>query len=164
MPLILHLNDLEKGPVSLQGELTAADLDLVNVDELVRISAPVQFRLQAQLLDDEVLVEGKVKAPLECECSRCLKPYPAEVNLGNWAWLVPLKGEDKVELEGDCVDLTPQLREDILLVLPQHPLCRPECSGLPFTAPNQEKQGRSSPREEANSSIWAELNKLKLEK
>ena len=164
MPLLLHLNELEEGPVLLRGELTPDELELVNLDELVRVSGFVKLQLKAELVDGEVLVEGQVKVRVDCECCRCLKAFKEKVDLNNWAWLVPLEGEEKVQLTGDCVDLTPQLREDILLALPQHPLCRPECSGLPFTAPNQEKQGSSSPREDSNSSVWAELNKLRLEK
>jgi len=61
---------------------------------------------------------------------------------------------------GDCVDLTPFLREDILLTLPQHPLCKPDCRGLSQFAAG----GASGPTSQTNAgaSAWAALNKLKL--
>ena len=43
---------------------------------------------------------------------------------------LPLEGEEAVSVVNDCVDLTPYVREDILLEFPQHPLCEPECRGL----------------------------------
>jgi uncharacterized metal-binding protein YceD (DUF177 family) len=54
--------------------------------------------------------------------------------------------------------LTPYLREDILLALPQHPLCEPECGGLklPARAKDPEKTAGNT------ASAWDALDKLKL--
>jgi uncharacterized protein len=73
-----------------------------------------------------------------------------------------LEGEDKVLVSNDCVDLTPYVREDIVLAFPQHPLCEPECRGLQAASPNG---GRASSGENITGDLspaWAELNKLKL--
>ena len=42
------------------------------------------------------------------------------------------KGDDAIEVIGEYVDLTPWIREDILLGLPHHPLCAETCRGLEF--------------------------------
>ena len=42
---------------------------------------------------------------------------------------MPLEGEEKANVINDLVDLTPYLREDIVLAFPQHPLCRPNAAG-----------------------------------
>jgi uncharacterized metal-binding protein YceD (DUF177 family) len=55
--------------------------------------------------------------------------------------------------------LTPYLREDILLEMPQHPLCEAGCAGLPNRAEQNKTKG-ASPTE--GSSAWSELNKLKF--
>jgi len=60
------------------------------------------------------------------------------------------------------VDLTPFAREDILLEFPQHPLCDPECSGLPNSSVGKAKKNSGAGKTEAGSSAWAELNKLKF--
>ena len=164
MPLFFNLHQLEQGPLALEGELSAAELELENFDELVQLSAPTRCRLEAQLIDGSVLVKGRVIIPLDCACSRCLRAFKDEVDIQDWACLLPLNGEDHVEIHGDSVNLTPYVREDIVLALPQHPLCRPQCEGLSFTALNQAKQVSTAPRMEATSTVWAELNKLKLEK
>ena len=62
----------------------------------------------------------------------------------------------------DCVDLTPYVREDILLEFPQHPLCDPECRGLPKTSIGKSRNTSGTGKTEVGSSAWAELNKLKL--
>ena len=45
---------------------------------------------------------------------------------------MPLEGDDAIEVIGEYVDLTPWIREDILLGLPHHPLCAETCRGLEF--------------------------------
>ena len=52
------------------------------------------------------------------------------VGIATWTLHLPLEGEDKVTVENDCVDLTPFVREDILLEFPQHPLCKPDCARI----------------------------------
>jgi uncharacterized metal-binding protein YceD (DUF177 family) len=67
-----------------------------------------------------------------------------------------------VPRDGDTVDLTSFLREDILLELPQHPLCKPDCGGLKKPTPEKSKPSGSS--DVKTSSAWAELEKLKFRK
>ena len=70
---------------------------------------------------------------LACQCVRCLTSFRLPLELNGWTCHLPLQGEDRVKVLNDCVDLTPYVREDILLEIPQHPLCDPECRGLPKT-------------------------------
>jgi DUF177 domain-containing protein len=160
MPLLCYLHQLEKDPVSLHEELSVGELQLEGVDELIRVVSPITCHLHAQLLDRSILVKGDIRLKLECECARCLKSFQKPLELADWTCLLSLDGEEKVEIAGDCVDLTPWAREDILLALPQHPLCGPECPGLALASQNEVKQAvddRNQP-----PSAWAELNKLKL--
>ena len=79
-----------------------------------------------------------------------------------WAELVPLTGDEAAPIVNDCVDLTPLVREDILLEFPQHPLCDRDCAGIPDAAKGQPTKHRGTGQPAAGSSAWAELNKLKL--
>ena len=93
---------------------------------------------------------------------RRLKKFQQIVRLDPWNANLPLSGEEKVAVENDCVDLTPLIREDILLAFPQHPLCENECSGLPKPLPRPVKHGAGARQSDSVSSPWAELNKLKF--
>src|ERR1035438_6056404 len=155
--LKVNLRQLEDQELHLQGELPAAELDLGVNDELVRAKKPLRYDLSAELLHDAVLVTGSLALPLECECARCLKKFKTELKLTGWAAHLPLEGEDKVAVENDCVDLTPFVREDILLDFPQHPLCRPECAGLKTKAARK-AEAAAKPA----SDLWVKLDKLKL--
>ena len=164
MPLKVNLRHLEERAQQFRGELPAEELEFGALDELIQTPEPLVFDLEAELLDENILVRGCLRLPLHCECVRCLKPFVHDLELAGWAAALPLTGEDRVAVADDAVDLTPQIREDILLAFPQHPLCEPGCRGLPGAVPvNAEKPSGASQTVEA-SSAWAELNKLKFEK
>jgi uncharacterized metal-binding protein YceD (DUF177 family) len=155
--LKVNLRHLEEHGLHLKGELPVAELDLGVQDELIRAERPLRYDLSVELLNEAVLVTGSLVLPLDCECARCLKQFTTTLTLASWAAHLPLQGEDKVPVENDCVDLTPFVREDILLDFPQHPLCRPDCAGL------KNKPARKPKALDKNGlEVWAKLDKLKL--
>lgn len=161
MPLTINIRHLEEKNVHLSGELPIQELELGLDDELISAEQPLEYDLEVQRMDASLLVTGKLLLPLDCECSRCLRPFQYDLELAEWACHVPLEGEEAAPVQNDIVDLTPYAREDILLDLPQHPLCEAECSGLPqASAGKPETSGADV--SEVRSSAWSELNKLKF--
>lgn len=160
MALIINLRTLDRDDITLKGELPVAELDIETHDEMMQFNKPLSYDLTAQDLEGSLLVRGSLLLALDCECVRCLKPFEFKVNLPDWACLLPLSGEDAVKVDGDSVDLTPILREDILLELPQHPLCKPDCGGL--KKPNVGKSKKNGPGATKNPPTWAALDKLKF--
>ena len=161
MPVLVNLRHLEAHNVCLEGELPVAELDIETGDDVIRMVQPLQYELEVQKLEAGLLVQGRLRLTLDCECVRCLKPFRRQLNLDSWTLLLPLEGEEAVVVTNDCVDLTPHLREDILLEFPQHPLCEPECRGLPQSTVGKARNTSSGqPRE--GSPAWDALNKLKF--
>jgi uncharacterized metal-binding protein YceD (DUF177 family) len=161
MPIKFNIRHLEENDLTLQGELSAAELALEHHDELVRAIKPLKYDLTAQKMGNDILVQGRLELLLDCECSRCLKPVEHMIELPDWAVHLPLEGPEKASVNNDCVDLTPYIREDILLELPQHPLCGSNCAGLPKGSVGIAKKPKGAGQTEA-SSAWSELNKLKF--
>ncbi|MEK7707340.1 MAG: hypothetical protein AAB380_05025, partial [Verrucomicrobiota bacterium] len=89
MPLVVNLRHLANHNVRLQGELPAGELDLETHDEMIRVNDPVSHDLEAQLLDDNLLVRGSLRVVLDCQCVRCLKPFAYDLNLAEWTCLLP---------------------------------------------------------------------------
>ncbi len=158
MPLTINLRHLEKKALHLEGDLSAEELDLASFDELVQPAGALRYALEAERLGKSILVQGSLQLDLTCTCARCLKLYAHEITLDEFALDLLLEGEDKVEVVNDCVDLTPFIREDILLAFPQHPLCDTDCSGLPITTPEPGRERKGV----GDSSAWSALNKLKF--
>src|SRR5208282_4453201 len=140
MSLKVNIRHLEAGDVLLRGELSVAEAGLDFPDELVHARQPVRYDLTAQKAGRDVLVRGRIRLVLDCECARCLKAFEQRVELEHWTAHVSLEGPEKAEIKDDGVDLTPYLREDILLEFPQHPLCEADCAGLPNRAAKNAKQ------------------------
>ena len=159
MPLQVNIRHLEDNDLRLQGELPVAELDLPDNDELIRTRQPLRYDLAAQRIGDGILVQGRIELTLECECARCLKPFQRLLELDPWTAHLPLEGPDKAAVKDDLADLTPSLREDILLEFPQHPLCEAGCAGLPNRVKENKTKGAGQTQ---SSSAWSELNKLKF--
>ena len=160
MPLTVNLRLLENRNVILRGELPLAEMDFDARDEMIRVTQPLHYDLEIEMLDDSLLVQGLLRLTLECQCVRCLKDFEFELELDPWTLHLPLAGEDAVSIKNDCVDLTPPMREDILLGFPQHPLCKPDCGGLKKASVGNAR--KAAGKDESRPSAWAELNKLKL--
>ncbi len=164
MALLINLRHVQEKNLVLKGELTAEELEIENFDELIKTPIPLKYDLEAQLMDDGILIQGRLELALQCECARCLKAFEQVIEVEDWACHLALSGEEKAIVVNDCVDLTPYIREDILLSFPQHPLCEADCSGLPKAPLNVKPRNSGAGQSEETSSAWAELNKLKLER
>lgn len=162
MALLINLRNLERTPQELAGELAPAELDLEIQDEIVHVKEPLSYSLVAEQLESGILVRGSVRINLDCECARCLKAFKYPLELEEWVCHLALEGEEKVAIVNDCVDLTPYIREDIILEFPQHPLCKPECGGLLKRPGGKKTEVTGTGQIRDSSSAWAELNKLKL--
>ena len=162
MPLLFNIRHLEHRTVTLRGELPVAELDLGGIDELIRANSPLHHDLVVERYERSILVQGRLGLKLRCECVRCLKSFEYRLAFDSWSCLLPLEGEDKVLVSNDCVDLTPYVREDIVLAFPQHPLCEPDCRGLLSASQAGARASNGANASGGMSSTWAELSKLKL--
>ena len=156
--LKVNLRHLEEDEVHLAGELSLAELDFGVTDELVHLEQPLHYDLEVSQMHDSLLVTGSLRLALKCECARCLKPFQQELRLDDWTLHLPLEGEEKVPIVSDCVDLTPYVREDMLLELPQHPLCKTDCAGLN----KKSKPHQAGFDEPSKPSPWGALDKLEI--
>ena len=162
MSLEINIRHLEDDSQHYEGAIEVQELDMETRDDLIQMKAPLEYSLEAELHDRNLFVQGKIAQLVDCECVRCLKAFQFPIEISDWSCLLPLAGEEAVPLSGDCVDLTHYLREDILLNLPQHPLCEQTCGGLGAARGGNSKVGGVNPAGE-DPSAWAALDKLKLE-
>src|SRR5207302_10491999 len=88
------------------------------------------------------LLEGDAAASVSQQCSRCLKPIetPVQAHFAEQYYVTidVVSGEEQAAAPRDAktigsdfrIDLTPLLREEVILATPLAPLCRPDCEGL----------------------------------
>ena len=126
-----------------KGEESASDLKIEN--PLFTFDKPIEYDLEATLNAKGVLVRGTLKTSVKATCVRTLEPFNLPVNIEDFTVLVE-------EVSGDIVDLTPYIREDILLELPAHPVNpnAPKAVELTDNAPPPK-----------GSAAWEKLEELK---
>ena len=162
MPLLVNLRHLDAHNIRLRGVLPVQALDIDTRDEMIQVAQPLEHDLEVQKLSDSVLVQGRLRLVLECKCVRCLKSFQYPLEIEEWTCHLPLQGEEQVAVTNDCVDLTPYVREDILLEFPQHPLCEAGCRGMPKEKPGTAEKATDTDPVKQPSSAWAGLDKLKF--
>ncbi|MBF4160428.1 DUF177 domain-containing protein [Nocardioides sp. CBS4Y-1] len=138
-PLVLDTRELGRRPGSQREvSLTVPAPKDLGIDVLgVAEGSPVELDLRLEAVMEGVLVTGTVSADLDGECARCLEPLHEQI-VGDIQELyvydehqTPHDEDDEVSrLEGDLIDLEPQLRDAVVLELPFQPMCRPDCPGL----------------------------------
>jgi uncharacterized protein len=162
MPLQVNLRHLDAHNLRFEGALPVSELDIEIRDDVIQLAQPLDYRLDVQKLENSLLVQGRLELALKCQCVRCLKTFEHRLQLDPWTCHLPLQGEDAIPVVNDCVDLTPSIREDILLEFPQHPLCERDCGGLRNAPGDTSKVLDGSDLSKTRSPAWNELNKLKF--
>jgi len=112
-------------------------------DEDAALAEPADVRGRIKRSGEAVDLRGVLRATIEVACGRCLKPVRIPVNAEFEERLIPAvswSGEPQHELteddlnlsvfDGEAIDLDQLVREEILLAVPGHVLCREDCQGL----------------------------------
>ena len=109
-----------------------------------RIAAPIRVSISYYRAGTELFLSGEVDALAIASCARCAEEFSA-ANRRSFRYVLAPKalgygGDAQSDLraddlefslyEGDEVDLTPLVREQVLLALAERPLCRDDCRGL----------------------------------
>ncbi|MFO7822221.1 MAG: DUF177 domain-containing protein [Lentisphaeria bacterium] len=146
---------LPEDGITIQGELSLQELEIPETD---RISCPhpFGFSLHAGPVHGGVLVQGTGHTALRCRCDRCLQYFDLPLALGNICYF--FKNSDT-----DLVNLTDDVREDILLSFPQTVHCREGCLGLcPICGQNLNVRDCGCCPAQEHGSAWDALDKLEL--
>lgn len=111
----------------------------------VQFAGNISADVVATLVGSLVEVEGRLGCTVVLPCSRCLQPVEQLLELqvalsfSRQAVVDAASAEerelteDEVDLipfEGDSIDLRSSLEQELLMGLPQHPLCASDCAGL----------------------------------
>jgi uncharacterized protein len=128
----------------VETQISSQEINLI--DESLHLAKPVQISLQLINTGEMVLVHGHAETQLNLECSRCLKSFEQPMSIKiNEEYAIkadPLNNirQKDIELHSSdfashigkdkTIDLTDMIRQNLLLVLSQKPLCDKNCQGL----------------------------------
>jgi uncharacterized metal-binding protein YceD (DUF177 family) len=134
----LHLDDDEDCPIH--------DLEA----DGIRCAGRLHYNIDVGIAGGALWARGSLSQPVELSCVSCLEKFMYEIQVPGFAVHIELPGPE-------TVDLTPFIREDLLLNLPAHPRCDRDgdriCKG---------KQPEAVEEDIKRKPDWSALDKLKL--
>ncbi|MBV9671809.1 MAG: hypothetical protein JO076_03170 [Verrucomicrobia bacterium] len=110
----VHLKQIPSEGLHIEGKETCDILELPASEG--RPLNAVAYSLHIGKTESGLIVSGRLWVDLELVCVCCLTPFNYSIAVDDFAVQIDLSGNDEV-------DLTPFVREDILLALPAHPRC-----------------------------------------
>lgn len=139
---------------AVEGRESGDLLDLAQ-DPVARADGDVRYELTVSAAGTELVVSGQIEAPLRLLCSRCAQFFSTTVRVSSF-----LHAYEWAE-HPETLDVSADVREDVLLEIPGFPLCDGACKGLCARCGrdlNEGACGCSSPPDEL--SPWAALDGL----
>ena len=133
--LQVDIRELARGPVDTAGELPGNDPLFAGLGFV--LAGPVRVRGRVQAAGEgRFYWHGRLAAQVTEQCRRCLAPAAVSVEADVGALFTPdpeaLEDPDSYPLARDAtvIDVTPAIREELMLAVPRYVLCREDCRGL----------------------------------
>src|SRR5262245_38633815 len=124
-------------------ELVLSPEEIGLEEELVKLKGQGAFNGVIEKHSYQTDIKGNIKGAAEMNCNRCLKPLDINFDIPFKSSYVSSEFESRekeIEIggedldidfyEGDKIDLTALVREQIFLNLDETALCKPDCLGL----------------------------------
>ena len=144
----IHLNQIPPEGLHLVGEEDCPLGDIATSE--VRCVGPMRYSLDLGVSDGALWANGTIAQTVELSCVACLEKFDYEIKVPAFALHTELHGPENV-------DITPFMREDILLNLPPYPHCDRDggrvCKGATVETTSDDGTAKAA---------WSALDKLKL--
>ena len=149
----IHLKQVSAAGLHLEGQEDCLLADLES--EGIRCAGPLHYDIEVGVSAGALWANGSLTQPVELRCVACLEKFVHELKVPAFALHTELHGPE-------MVDLTPFMREDVLLNMPAHPHCDRDggrkCNAATPKYSDLEEHEREAKREHD----WEALDKLKL--
>ena len=144
----VHLNQIPPEGLHLVGEEDCPLGDIATSE--IRCVGPMRYTLDLGVSDGALWANGTIAQRVELSCVACLEKFEYEIKVPAFALHTELHGPENV-------DITPFMREDILLNLPPYPHCDRDggrvCKAAKFEITSDDGTVKAD---------WSVLDKLKL--
>ena len=138
-----------------EGDDPAAILELED-DAFNKAEGEVHYSLYAQHISGELVVRGSLSVDMDLKCTRCSEFFSTTVVDSDF-----LRAYSASE-DTDSVDITEDMREDLLLHVPGFPVCNEDCKGLCAQCGVDLNKGACSCETGDRPNPWSTLDNLDL--
>lgn len=125
-------------------------------EQFIQNPQDVHYILYAQRVSDELIVRGTLGVDVDLQCARCSEFFSTTVAVSDFLRAYPApKGIDSV-------DITEDLREEILLHVPGFSVCSVDCKGMCPQCGVDLNKGSCECKTENGPTPWSALDNLSL--
>lgn len=150
----IHLRQVPNDGLHLEGEEDCPIPELAK--EAIVCAGPLRYSLDLGISEGFLWANGSLAQPVQVHCGACLEPFVHQIEVREFALLTELGGPE-------TIDLTPFIREDILLNLPAYPRCdRTGERVCPAPHKQLEVTGEAALEATKRKPDWSALDKLDL--
>jgi uncharacterized protein len=138
--MIIDLANAGTTPRHLTADIEGEQIDLADEG---KVTGTAHLEGELYRTNERAHLRGTITADVELDCTRCLASVGRHVSIPFEDVFVDATDEPKVKdleldetdldvdlIEGNEIDLTDVVREQILLDLPEQVLCKEDCKGL----------------------------------
>lgn len=112
------------------------------IEEKASFLQDIDYNIHLSREKEKIRAKGNIHTAVSIPCVRCLEPFEIKIDSPVDIILLPnqlikLTGEalsqndmEYVFFEGNCIDVTKILMEQVNLFIPIKPICSPSCKGL----------------------------------
>ncbi len=147
---------LDREPIELSGTEAPEFIGLPEEDEFT-VESPMSYDLIVRKVSGGALVSGTCEVQLSGTCGRCLENTVFTVSADDIELFYDL------DEHGEELDISEDIREELLLNLPMNILCDEDCAGLCHDCGcNLNKKSCKCSSGASGSLAWSALDDLKL--
>ena len=153
--LQINIHHIPESGLDIDSTIPTSELEIPLGDRIKKIT-PLVCELKASMVEKDLVVRGNATLVANCACDRCLVEFEQVIQSED----ICIVKENTPEI----VDLTNDIREDILLAFPQLLLCREDCRGLCFKCGiNLNEEECQCDSEDESSSPWDTLDNINFD-
>jgi len=140
---ISSIREIRGGSISFEGSI---EIDTFGLELDVELNQPVAAKGSVTNTGDGFLVQGQVDYSYQTHCDRCLEQVLGSTKIEvteQFASYTAIEADESAYLvQGDIIDLSDCVREQVFLSLPMKITCKTDCRGLcPQCGQNLNDQG-----------------------
>jgi uncharacterized protein len=160
--LTINAAELLRVPGTRRQVRTAVPLAALAIDD-PRVDGDVDVDVTLESTIDDVLVTGTLAVAWSDECRRCLAPLADTLRVEVDERYAPAGTDiaDAFPFEHGQIDLAPMVREEVLLGVPDAPLCGPDCAGLCPVCGVDLREGPCGCERDERDDRWSVLDQLR---
>ncbi len=161
--LLVNAVELARQPGTVRHVATVvplAELDALD-PRLGGDAGDVAVELMLESTLDDIVVTGTLTVEWSDECRRCLRPLADTLRINVDERYADTPELDEFPIVNGQIDLRPMVREEVLLAIPDAPLCREDCPGLCQVCGIDLQSSPEHGHPEERDDRWAVLDQLR---